>query len=155
MSENFTMSKNFTAGFCRPHRAWGASADLGLRELAPLPQGYDRECLLEGIGGEAKLVAGEPAKVLTRKLSGSASLSGGMTTVAPAGDGRSCANLPTAFVTRLTGCFSTDGVQTIEEYLRAFGCCLFEPQSPRPNIGTRPALTRHRPIATCGLCSNT
>jgi hypothetical protein len=61
--------------FLPPSSRLGASADLGLRELAPLPQGYDRECLLEGIGGEAKLVAGEPAKVLTRKLSGSASLS--------------------------------------------------------------------------------
>jgi hypothetical protein len=105
-------------------------------ELAPLPQDCDRECLLERVGGEAKLVADELAQALTQKLSGfilparganavggPAPLSGSVTALVPAGDGQGCANLPTAFVIRLTG-FSTDEVQAIEEYLRAFGCYL-------------------------------
>lgn len=106
---------------------------IGL-ELAPLPQGCDRECLLERVGGEAKLVANELAQALTQKLAGfilparsandvggPAPLSGRVTTLVPAGDGQGCVNLPTAFVIRLNG-FSAGEAQAIEEYLRAFGC---------------------------------
>ena len=113
-----------------------AAFEVAGLELAPLPQGCDRECLLERVGGEAKLVANELAQALTLKLSGfilparganaaggPAPLSGGVTALAPAGDGQGCQNLPTAFVIRLSG-FSTSEVQAIEEYLRAFGCYL-------------------------------
>lgn len=88
------------------------------------------------MGSEAKLIANELAQALTLKLSGfitparganavggPAPQSGGVTALAPAGDGRGCANLPTAFVIRLVG-FSTDEIQAIEEYLCAFGCYL-------------------------------
>jgi len=112
-----------------------AAFEVAGLELPPLPQGCDRECLLERVGGEAKLVAGELAQALTVKLSGfilparantaggPAPLSGGVTALAPAGDGQGCVNLPTAFVIRLNG-FSTSEVEAIEEYLRAFGCYL-------------------------------
>jgi len=111
-----------------------AAFEVSGLELAPLPQGCDRECLLERVGGEAKLVAGELAQALTLKLSGfilpaqganavggPAPLSGSVTALAPAGDAQGCLNLPTAFVIRLNG-FSTSEVEAIEEYLRAFGC---------------------------------
>jgi hypothetical protein len=113
-----------------------AAFEVAGLELAPLPQGCDRDCLLERVGGEAKLVASELAQALTLKLSGfilparsadagggPVPLSGSVTAQTPAGDGQGCANLPTAFVIRLVG-FSTDEVQAIEEYLRAFGCYL-------------------------------
>jgi len=111
-----------------------AAFEVAGLELAPLPQGCDRECLLERVGGEAKLVANELAQALTLKLSGfivpganavggPAPLSGSVTALAPAGGGQGCLNLPTAFVIRLNG-FSTGEVQAIEEYLRAFGCYL-------------------------------
>jgi hypothetical protein len=113
-----------------------AAFEVAGLELAPLPQGCDRECLLEKVGGEAKLIASELAQALTTKLTGfilpargaSAAggpepLSGSVTALAPARDGQGCLNLPTAFVIRLNG-FSADEVQAIEEYLRAFGCYL-------------------------------
>jgi hypothetical protein len=113
-----------------------AAFEVAGLELAPLPQGCDRECLLERVGGEAKLVANELAQALTLKLSGfilparganaaggPAPLSGGVAALVPAGDAQGCLNLPTAFVIRLNG-FSTSEVEAIEEYLRAFGCYL-------------------------------
>jgi len=113
-----------------------AAFEVAGLELAPLPQGCDRECLLERVGGEAKLVANELAQALTLKLSGfilparganaaggPAPISGSVTALVPPGDGQGCLNLPTAFVIRLNG-FSTSEVQAIEEYLRAFGCYL-------------------------------
>lgn len=115
-----------------------AAFEVAGLELAPLPQGCDRECLLERVGGEARLVANELAQALTLKLSGfilpargagavgepTPPLSGSVTALVPrGGDGQGCANLPTAFVIRLNG-FSTSEVQAIEEYLRAFGCYL-------------------------------
>src|SRR5262249_38236269 len=42
-----------------------AAFEVAGLELAPLPQGCDRECLLERVGGEAKLVANELAQALT------------------------------------------------------------------------------------------
>jgi hypothetical protein len=54
-------------------------------------------------------------------IGGPVPLSGSLTAPVPAGGGQGCSNLPTAFVIRLTG-FSTDEVEAIEEYLRAFGC---------------------------------
>jgi hypothetical protein len=105
-------------------------------ELAPLPQNCDRECLLEKVGAEAKLVANELAQALSTKLDGfiaaprdDANLtapapagSGGLvTTPATGGEAEGCGNLPTAYVIKITG-FETSEVQAIEEYLRAFSC---------------------------------
>lgn len=120
----------------------GAFEVTGL-ELPPLPQGCDRECLLERVGGDAKLVAAELGQALGAKLSGfmfpargagvvggpaltpvpggAAPVPGGAAALAPPGEGPECANLPTAFVIRVSG-FSPDEVQAIEEYLSAFGC---------------------------------
>ena len=39
-------------------------------QLPPLPQGCDRECLLERVGAEAKTIAGDVAAALTAKLDG-------------------------------------------------------------------------------------
>lgn len=109
-----------------------ATFEVAGLELAPLPQGCDRECLLERVGGEAKHIAGELAQALTLKLSAfilpgrtgiAGGPAGGLTAVAPGGEGEGCVNLPTAYVVRLSG-FSAGEVQAIEEYLRAFGCYL-------------------------------
>jgi hypothetical protein len=106
-----------------------AAFEVAGLELAPLPQGCDRECLLERVGGEAKLVANELAQALTLKLSGfilparganaaggPAPLSGGVVALVPVGDAQGCLNLPTAFVIRFNG-FSTSEIEAIEEYL--------------------------------------
>ena len=105
-------------------------------ELAPLPQGCDKECLLEKVGADAKLIANELSQVLTQKLTGFIAAprdanvitapspqGGSVTQLAPIknGDAEACGNLPTAFVIRLTGFESTE-VQAIEEYLQAFSC---------------------------------
>jgi hypothetical protein len=109
-----------------------ATFEVAGLELAPLAQGCDRECLLEKVGGDAKLVANELAQALAVKLAafivpervGAASgHTGGEITLAPTGDGGGCVNLPTAYVVRLSG-FSVGEVQAIEEYLRAFSCYL-------------------------------
>jgi hypothetical protein len=112
-----------------------AAFEVAGLELAPLPQGCDRECLLERVGGEAKLVANELAQALTLKLSGFILQAQGagavgeppqsrsVTALMPAGDVQGCTHLPTAFVIRLNG-FSASEVEAIEEYLRAFGCYL-------------------------------
>lgn len=108
-------------------------------QLPPLPQGCDRECLLERVGAEAKTIAGDVAAALTSKLDGFVAprrradagapvpagepglgappASGG----AAAGGGESCGGLPTAYVVRLNG-FSSQEVQAAEEYMSAFRC---------------------------------
>ncbi|MGX7708940.1 hypothetical protein [Methylobacterium sp. Gmos1] len=102
-------------------------------QLPPLPQGCDRECLLERVGAEAKVVAGDVAAALTAKLDGvvaprrgadpgAASIPGAV--AAPIAGGptvEACGGLPTAYVVRLNG-FSAQEVQAAEEYMAAFRC---------------------------------
>jgi hypothetical protein len=108
-----------------------ASFEVTGLELAPLPQNCDKECLLEKVGGEAKLIANELAQALTSKLDGfvaPARVETPITTTpgtdggtVATGDDVSCGGLPTAFVIRVTG-FEATEVLAIEEYLRAFSC---------------------------------
>ncbi|MCF4129578.1 hypothetical protein [Methylobacterium sp. SyP6R] len=102
-------------------------------QLPPLPQGCDRECLLERVGAEAKVIAGDVAAALTAKLDGvlaprrgadpgTASVLGAV--AAPVAGGptaEACGGLPTAYVVRLNG-FSAQEVQAAEEYMAAFRC---------------------------------
>jgi hypothetical protein len=122
----------------RTGQSLGSFEVTGL-QLPPLPLGCDRECLLERVGAEAKLIAGDLAQALTQKLDGVISPrraeggSGGSTTVTETAPGAggvpsggsaaadSCAGLPTAFVIRVTG-FSNTETQAVEEYIRAFRC---------------------------------
>jgi hypothetical protein len=106
-------------------------------ELGPLPQNCDRECLLEKVGAEARLIANELGQALTAKLDGfiapaagdanpvtqpaPAGSGGAVNSNAPAGDVEGCGSMPTAYVIRVTG-FQGSEVQQIEEYLRAFSC---------------------------------
>jgi hypothetical protein len=112
----------------------GAFEVTGL-ELAPLPQGCDKECLLEKVGAEAKLVANELAQALTSKLNGfiapvrsdnpittTPGQSAGTVATPAAGESDgTCGNMPTAYVIKVTG-FEQTEVQAIEEYLQAFSC---------------------------------
>ncbi|GJD64016.1 hypothetical protein [Methylobacterium frigidaeris] len=102
-------------------------------QLPPLPQGCDRECLLERVGTEAKVIAGDVAAALTAKLdgvvaprrgadAGAASVPGAVAAPVAAGPaGEACGGLPTAYVVRLNG-FSAQEVQAAEEYMAAFRC---------------------------------
>lgn len=119
----------------RTGQSLGAFEVAGL-QLPPLPQGCDRECLLERVGAEAKTVAGDVASALTAKLDGFVAPRRGADVAAPAGDaapsvpavgggpaagGEGCGGLPTAFTVRLDG-FSPQEVQAAEEYMAAFRC---------------------------------
>ncbi|GLS47101.1 hypothetical protein [Methylobacterium brachythecii] len=106
-------------------------------QLPPLPQGCDRECLLEKVGAESKTIAADVASALTTKLDGfvaprkgadagsaltaapDAPVAGGAVAAAPGGE--SCAGLPTAYVVKFNG-FSSQEVQAAEEYMSAFRC---------------------------------
>ncbi|BAQ50200.1 MULTISPECIES: hypothetical protein [Methylobacterium] len=102
-------------------------------QLPPLPQGCDRECLLERVGAEAKVITGDVAAALTAKLDGvvaprrgadpgAASVPGAVAApVAGGPTGEACGGLPTAYVVRLNG-FSAQEVQAAEEYMAAFRC---------------------------------
>ncbi|KMO28944.1 hypothetical protein [Methylobacterium aquaticum] len=102
-------------------------------QLPPLPQGCDRECLLERVGAEAKVIAGDVAAALTAKLDGvvaprrgadpgAASVPGAVAAPGAGGPtGEACGGLPTAYVVRLNG-FSAQEVQAAEEYMAAFRC---------------------------------
>ncbi|SFU50631.1 hypothetical protein SAMN02799631_01001 [Methylobacterium sp. 174MFSha1.1] len=103
-------------------------------QLPPLPQGCDRECLLERVGGEAKIIAGDVAAALTAKLdgvvaprrgaepgAGAGAAPGAGAAVAAAPGAEACGGLPTAYVVRMTG-FSAQEVQAAEEYMAAFRC---------------------------------
>lgn len=105
-------------------------------QLPPLPQGCDRECLLEKVGAESKAIAADVASALIAKLDGflaprngaDAGAIGGSTAGAPAASGpvaaaerESCAGLPTAYVVKFNG-FSAQEVQDAEEYMAAFRC---------------------------------
>lgn len=102
-------------------------------QLPPLPQGCDRECLLERVGAEAKVIAGDVAAALTAKLDGVVAPRRGAdpgaafvpgAVAAPVAGGptvEACGGLPTAYVVRLNG-FSAQEVQAAEEYMAAFRC---------------------------------
>jgi hypothetical protein len=120
----------------RTGQSLGSFEVTGL-QLSPLPLGCDRECLLERVGAEAKLLAGDLAQALTQKLDGvigprRADATGGgspVTDAAPSAGGAvaaaqqvdGCVGLPTAYVIRVSG-FSNAEVQAVEEYMRAFKC---------------------------------
>ncbi|MFC3690863.1 hypothetical protein ACFOWB_01410 [Chenggangzhangella methanolivorans] len=105
------------------------------QQLPPLPQGCDRECLLEKVGAEAKTLANDLSNALGAKLDGfigSAPSAGGgaVTDVAPAGGGSvgapapagdACGGMPTAYVIKVQG-FSAEEMQRMEEYSAAFSC---------------------------------
>ncbi|GJD58502.1 hypothetical protein [Methylobacterium dankookense] len=103
-------------------------------QLPPLPQGCDRECLLERVGAEAKAIAGDVASALAAKLDGfvaprrGADLGTAAAAVAPspgaagaAPGGEACGGLPTAYTVKLSG-FSAQEIQAAEEYMAAFRC---------------------------------
>ncbi|KAA0116674.1 hypothetical protein CIW48_27465 [Methylobacterium sp. P1-11] len=119
----------------RTGQSLGAFEVAGL-QLPPLPQGCDRECLLERVGAEAKTIAGDVAAALTAKLDGFVAPRRASDAGAPAGDaapaapvagggpaagGEGCGGLPTAYTVRLDG-FSPQEVQAAEEYMAAFRC---------------------------------
>ena len=120
----------------RTGQSLGAFEVAGL-QLPPLPQGCDRECLLERVGAEAKSIAADVATALTAKLDGviaprRAADAGAAPNAFPnalpgaepppaAAGGESCGGLPTAYVVRLNG-FSPQEVQAAEEYMAAFRC---------------------------------
>lgn len=107
-------------------------------QLPPLPQGCDRDCLLERVGAEAKGIAGDVAAALTAKLDGVVAPRRGADAgpvldgapgapppspgaVAAAPGGEACGGLPTAYSVKLNG-FSAQEVQAAEEYMAAFRC---------------------------------
>ncbi|TGE01750.1 hypothetical protein [Methylobacterium nonmethylotrophicum] len=99
-------------------------------QLPPLPQGCDRECLLERVGAEARTIAGDVAAALTAKLDGvmaprrepgATAAGAGAASGAAAPGGEACGGFPTAYVVRLNG-FSAQEVQAVEEYMAAFRC---------------------------------
>ena len=120
----------------RTGQSLGAFEVAGL-QLPPLPQGCDRECLLERVGAEAKAIAGDVAAALAAKLDGviaprrgaeagappadaiPAAPLGGAVAAAPGGE--ACGGLPSAYVVKLNG-FSAQEVQAAEEYMAAFRC---------------------------------
>ncbi|GEL44816.1 hypothetical protein MEX01_54070 [Methylorubrum extorquens] len=112
------------------------SFEVGGLQLPPLPQGCDRECLLERVGGEAKTIARDLASALAQKLDGfqAPRRSGGLAPQQrlsfepePTGPdgvpvrGEACGGLPTAYVLRFSG-FSGPETQAMEEYISAFRC---------------------------------
>ncbi|RVU12548.1 hypothetical protein [Methylobacterium oryzihabitans] len=116
----------------RTGQSLGAFEVAGV-QLPPLPQGCDRECLLERVGAEAKTIAADVAAALTAKLDGVVAprradaappAPGGLAPALPAGPaaaGEPCGGLPTAYTVRLSG-FSPQEVQAVEEYMAAFRC---------------------------------
>lgn len=120
----------------RTGQSLGSFEVAGL-QLPPLPQGCDRECLLERVGAEAKAIAGDVAAALAAKLDGVIALRrgadagppppaaapvaplGGAVAAAPSAE--ACGGLPSAYVVKLNG-FSAQEVQAAEEYMAAFRC---------------------------------
>ena len=118
----------------RTGQSLGAFEVAGV-QLPPLPQGCDRECLLERVGAEAKTIAADVAAALTAKLDGVVAprrgtdaggpaftappLAGGAPAAVPGGE--ACGGLPTAYTVKLSG-FSAQEVQAAEEYMAAFRC---------------------------------
>ncbi|MGU3496156.1 hypothetical protein ACLBXM_19110 [Xanthobacteraceae bacterium A53D] len=127
----------------RTGQAIGSFEVAGL-QLPPLPQGCDRECLLERVGGEAKTLSTDLALALTQKLDGFIAPRDGGATTAPVNSGTgevipgsapatggtanaACGGMPTAYVVRLSG-FTAEEMKAAEEYMRSFSC--FESQRP-------------------------
>lgn len=132
----------------RTGQAIGSFEVTGL-QLPPLPQGCDRECLLERVGAEARTLSTDLALALTQKLDGFISPareanpgsgigSGGSAEIPPAAGGAianaapsngssPCGGMPTAYVVRLSG-FTAEEMKAAEEYMRSFSC--FESQRP-------------------------
>ncbi|MEH3143812.1 MAG: hypothetical protein PGN34_00265 [Methylobacterium frigidaeris] len=118
----------------RTGQSLGAFEVAGV-QLPPLPQGCDRECLLERVGAEAKTIAADVAAALTTKLDGFIAprraadagpppVGGAAPAAVPGGPvapGEACGGLPTAYTVRLSG-FSAQEVQAAEEYMAAFRC---------------------------------
>ncbi|WP_342152866.1 hypothetical protein [Methylorubrum sp. SB2] len=116
----------------RTGQSLGSFEVAGL-QLPPLPQGCDRECLLERVGAEAKAIAGDVAAALAMKLDGGIAprrgAEAGAPPPAPVGNaavaaapgGEACGGLPSAYVVKLNG-FSAQEVQAAEEYMAAFRC---------------------------------
>jgi hypothetical protein len=120
----------------RTGQSLGSFEVAGL-QLPPLPQGCDRECLLERVGAEAKAIAGDVAAALAAKLDGVIAPRrgadagpppvdaapvvplGGAVAAAPGAE--ACGGLPSAYVVKLNG-FSAQEVQAAEEYMAAFRC---------------------------------
>lgn len=108
-------------------------------ELPPLPVNCERECLLETVGDNARILASELADALAVKLEGfiGAGSDPALTVVPPSatGDtgitgasaGADCGGLPTAYVIRMDG-FDTTEITALEEYINAYSCV----QSARP-----------------------
>ncbi|GEL43482.1 hypothetical protein MEX01_40730 [Methylorubrum extorquens] len=105
-------------------------------QLPPLPQGCDRECLLERTGAEARVIARDLASALTQKLDGfqAPRRSGSLVPQPrlnlepePSGSngvpvrGEACGGFPAAYALRFSG-FSAQEIQSIEEYISAFRC---------------------------------
>lgn len=103
------------------------------QQLPPLPQGCDRDCLLEKVGAEAKALSNDLANALTDKLQGfigaGARADGGAGSPPDLGQaesdpnaaGDACGGMPTAYVIKLSG-FSAEEVRSFEEYAAAFSC---------------------------------
>ncbi|MDP4022882.1 hypothetical protein Q8W71_09635 [Methylobacterium sp. NEAU 140] len=121
----------------RTGQSLGSFEVAGL-QLPPLPQGCDRECLLERVGAEARTISADVAAALAAKLDGviaprRAADTGSPPADLPAGSaapsaappaaagGEACGGLPTAYTVRLDG-FSAQEVQAAEEYMAAFRC---------------------------------
>ena len=108
-------------------------------ELPPLPVNCERECLLETVGDNARILASELADALAVKLEGFIGAGGdpaltvvpptatGDTGVAGASVGADCGGPPTAYVIRMDG-FDTTEITALEEYINAYSCV----QSARP-----------------------
>ncbi|MBM7067444.1 hypothetical protein [Actibacterium sp. 188UL27-1] len=108
-------------------------------ELPPLPVDCERECLLETVGDNARVLATELADALAVKLEGFVGTPGepALTVVAPSGTGDTgassgavgteCGGLPTAYVIKMDG-FDTTEITALEEYMNAYSCV----QSARP-----------------------
>lgn len=104
-------------------------------QLPPLPVNCDRECLLENVGAEARVLAAELADALATKLEGFTAAPASATpltalplgkgdtpvvTTAPAA-GSECGGLPTAYVIRFEG-FDATEIAALEEYVNAYSC---------------------------------
>ncbi len=133
-------------------------------QLPPLPQGCDRECLLERVGAEAKVIAGDVAAALTAKLDGvlaprrgadpgTASVPGAV--AAPVAAARrlrpaAACRRPTSFGS--TGSRPRRSRRPRSTWRRSAATSTTAPCGPGhppPSTGTRPAPTPPASAATC------
>lgn len=150
----------------RTGQSLGAFEVAGL-QLPPLPQGCDRECLLERVGAEAKTIAGDVASALTAKLDGFVAPRRGADVAAPAGDaapsapavgaGRPRAARAAAACPPPSRCASTASrprrcrrpKSTWRRSAATSTTVRCAPGAPRPSTGTRRAPTPPASPATC------